>query len=239
MEHEEYVASVAGDVDGLIEAVAAGASGVPVPTCPGWSVADLTEHVGQFCGFWAHVLCEGTGRPKTPFRDGPGDDAAGWLRELGGSLVAELAATPRATEVWTWYDPDQSAAFVARRCAHELAVHRYDAQSARGTCRPIPAALAADGIDEVLTILVEARPRSGQAAGESMHLHATDTGADWFVTLHPDRVGVDHRASPADLTLRGPASDLELVLYGRPTLDRVDHEGDDDVLEGWRGEFLF
>ena len=239
MNYEEHIASVACDMDALVEATTSGAYGDPVPTCPEWTVADLTEHVGQFCGFWTHVLCEGTGRPKTPFPDRPGDDPAGWLRELGGYLVAELAATARDTAVWTWYDPDQSAGFVASRSAHELAVHRYDAQSARGTCRPIPAGLATEGIDEVLTILVEARPRSGEAAGESMHLHATDSGADWLVTLHPDRVGVDRHGAPADLILHGLASDLELLLYGRPTLARVDREGDDAVLDKWRREFLF
>ena len=51
-----------------------------VPTCEGWKVADLAVHVGGFCGFWAHVLCEGTGRPKTPFPDPPeGDELAPWV----------------------------------------------------------------------------------------------------------------------------------------------------------------
>ena len=39
--------------------------------------ADLAVHVGEFCGFWSHVLCEGTGRPKTPFPDPPDGDDVG------------------------------------------------------------------------------------------------------------------------------------------------------------------
>jgi hypothetical protein len=50
---------------------------------------------------------------------------------------------------------------------------------------------------------------------------------------------VDRHGAPADLILHGLASDLELLLYGRPTLARVDREGDDAVLDKWRREFLF
>src|SRR2546430_17466248 len=35
------------------------------------SLADLTKHLGEFACFWTHVLCEGTGRAKTPFPDPP------------------------------------------------------------------------------------------------------------------------------------------------------------------------
>jgi len=251
MEYDEYVAAVRAEIDGFVQAVAACPARAAVPTCPDWTVADLAEHVGQFCGFWTHVLCEGTGRPKTPFKVEPdGAPLAGWLEELGGFLVAELSATPSPARVWTWYEADQSAAFVARRSAHELAVHRYDAQSALGACRPIPRGLAADGIDEVLTVLVEARPRTGQSAGASMHVAATDAGSEWFVTLLPDRIDVERRGptdqrrpadehAPADLNLNGAASDLELLLYGRPTLGDVERRGDPAVLEAWRREFLF
>ncbi len=246
MNYDEHITAVKQEIDSLAEAVGAGPASDPVPTCPDWTVSDLTLHVGQFCGFWTHVLCEGTGRPKTPFPEQPGDDPAAWLRMLGRQLVDQLNTTPGNTDVWTWYDPDHSAAFVARRCAHELAVHRYDAQSARGSCHPIGVGLAIDGIDEMLVTLVHARHRTGDARGQSLRLDATDADAWWFVTLLADRIDVvgpeaaaRGSGSDADLVLRGTASDLELTLYGRRPLGGVDRSGDDAVLDAWQREFLF
>jgi hypothetical protein len=145
--------------------------------------------------------------------------------------------------MWTWFEPDQSAGFIARRVANELAVHRYDAQSARGTCTPVDAALAVDGIEEVFDALVTRRKRTGRAAGQTLHLHGTDEGldgaAEWLVTLHADRVEVDRAHAKGDLALRGPVSDLELLLYRRPPLGEVQRFGDDAVLDLWYGEFIF
>ena len=50
--------------------------------------------------------------------------------------------------------PDR-AGFWARRQAQELAIHRWDAQTAAGEPRPIDRALAVDGIQEVFDILPE------------------------------------------------------------------------------------
>ena len=219
-----------------------------VPTCEGWKVADLAVHVGGFCGFWAHVLCEATGRPKTPYPDPPeGDELVRWLAELTGHLV-ERARGPhrRRTAVWTWFEADQTAGFVARRCAHELAVHRYDAQSSTRSCGPIDADLAEDGIDEILDVLVTARDRSGRGTGGCWPCGAPTSGAGWEVSLESDRIDVrarptrprgDRRA--ADVAVSGTASDLELTLCHRPTLSPVDVHGDYTVLEEWHREFTF
>lgn len=240
MEYGEHVAAVAAELDGLVTAVRAGSIGAPVPTCPGWTVADLALHVGQFCAFWTHVLCEGSGRPKPAYLGEPAGDAFGpWLAGVGRDLVTELRETPPTTAVWTWYEADKSARFVARRSAHELAVHRFDAQSARGASRPIGAALSADGIDEMITTLVEARARSGQAGGETMLLQATDADRQWLVTLLADGIHVGPPNGAAALTLRGTAGDLELLLYGRPTPGPVERRGDEEVLDGWYREFIF
>lgn len=217
-----------------------------VPTCEGWKIADLAVHVGQFCGFWSHVLCEGTGRPKTPFPEPPGGDELGaWVAALAGHLVEELDATLPGTEVWTWFDADHTAGFVSRRCAHELAVHRYDAQSASRACTPIASDLAEDGIDEVLDVLVTSRDRSGRGTGRTMALQGTDVGACWVVAIEHDRIAVERRQldgrtpGDTDVVVSGTASDLELTLYHRPTLSPVDVHGDYTVLEEWHREFTF
>jgi hypothetical protein len=152
---------------------------------------------------------------------------------------------PASTEVWTWFDADHTAGFVTRRSAHELSVHRFDAQSARGTCSPIAGELAEDGIDEILHVLVNARDRTGEGSGRSMGLHSTDTDAVWDVMLESDRIDVERsRATLADgprpdLALHGTPSDLELLLYNRPPLGTVDYRGDQSVLDEWYREFAF
>jgi uncharacterized protein (TIGR03083 family) len=249
VEHVDRVEAVARELEALDEAVRSGDMDAPVPTCSGWTVADLASHVGEFCAFWTHVLCEGAGRPKTPYPDAPeGDALAGWLATLGENLLTELRAVPEETAVWTWFDDDQTARFVARRSVHELALHRYDAQSARGAPRPIDPAVAADGIDEILGALITLRERTGNATGQTLHLHGTDDDRDgdgeqrhdeWLVTLHPSRIEVARTHAKGDLALRGAVSDLELLLYGRPSLGEVQRFGDQSVLDQWYQEFTF
>lgn len=243
MEYREHCAAVEREVDAIVEAVASGPMDADVPTCPGWTVADLVEHVGGFSGFWTHVLCEGADRANTPYPDMPrGDAIAGWYAEVGALLVAELLATSADQSVWTWVPDRQNAAFVARRCAHELAVHRFDAQAARAATQPIEGELAADGIEEIF-VMIEAYAASGEAAGrgdsETLHLHATDREGEWLVQLTPAGLQVEREHAQGDLALRSAVSDLELLLYRRPTLGTVERVGDPGALDAWYRAFHF
>lgn len=246
MEPSAFIDAVRTESEALIFAVGEGAMDVPVPTCEPWEVSDLATHVGGFCGFWSHVLCEATGRPKTPFPDPPqGDKLAEWLADRCVDVVGEFEATPPQTNVWTWFDADHTAAFVMRRSAHEIAIHRFDAQAAHGMTMPVAPELAADGIDEILDVLVSARPRTGTGTGQTMALRSTDLGLEWLVTIGTERIDVvrsTQDASPVegcDLVVSGTTSDLELILYHRPTLGAVDVHGDYSVLDAWHHEFTF
>lgn len=249
MEYSARIDALERQIASLVAAVGAGALDAPVPTCPDFTVDGLAAHVGTFCGWWTHNLCEGSGRPKTPFADEVGPEGrVEWLGNIAGHLVTELRATPPGTVVWTWHEPDQSAAFVARRTSHELAIHRVDAQLARGVAEPVEAELAADGIEEVflLTTSPVAETRVGsQRAGRSdsrqtLHLHGTDyEPAEWLLTLESDGVGVTREHAKGDLALKGPVSDLEMLLYQRPTVGHVDRFGDESVLAAFHREFTF
>ena len=54
--------------------------------------------------------------------------------------------------MWTW-TPDHTVGFWSRRMAHEVAVHRWDAQGAAGDPSPIERELAVDGIQEVFDLM--------------------------------------------------------------------------------------
>jgi uncharacterized protein (TIGR03083 family) len=251
MDDEARIDAVEGELAALVAAVAAGPPGERVPTCPDFSLDDLAGHVGQFCGFWAHVLCEATGRPKPPYSPevAPGG-RVGWLQALTQALVRELRATPPSTEAWTWHPTDHTARFVARRCSHEFAVHRVDAQLAAGgpeAVDPVAPALAADGIDEVFVLMAHAPGRTASRAGagggrrgQTLHLHGTDLSpAEWLVTFDPAGVSVERAHAKGDLALRGGVSDLEMLLYQRPTLGPVETFGDPAVLDLFHAEFTF
>jgi hypothetical protein len=163
--------------------------------------------------------------------------------------VNQLRATPEDATVWTWAPDDQSARFVARRAANELAVHRFDAQLARGGPEPIDAALAADGIDEIF-VMIDAWPEPpGRGDGETLHLHGTDRDDEWLLVLTPDGPHVERgggeashsgpkRAAP-HLSLRAAVSDLELTLYQRPALGQIERAGDEAALAAWYRAFTF
>jgi len=246
MDHDALINAIRVESGALVFALEGAEDDDLVSTCHGWTVRDLAIHVGEFSGFWAHVLCEGTGRPKTPFPDPPSSgDLAPWVALTLQFLMEELEATPADTAVWTWFEADHTAGFVTRRCAHEVAVHRFDAQSATGIHTPIPTELAADGIDEVLDVLVTTREHSQRGSGRVLALRSTDVGMEWLVTLGLDRINVERKSQDeaphdgSDLVVSGTASDLELTLYHRPTLSPVDVHGDYTVLDEWHREFTF
>lgn len=248
MDDGARVDAVEAELAALVVAVAAGPPDAQVPTCPEFSLDALAAHVGQFCGFWSHVLCEATGRPKPAYAEevGPGGRVV-WLEALARALVRELRATPPDTTVWTWHPSDHSARFVARRCSHELAVHRVDAQLAGGhPADPVPAALAADGIDEVFVLMAHSpgrtatRATTGARRGQTLHLHGTDhEPAEWLATFAPEGVRVERTHAKGDLALRGAVSDLEMLLYQRPTQGPIERFGDSGVLDLFHAEFTF
>ena len=244
MDYGARIDAVERELAALVAAVAAGPLDARVPTCPNFAVDDLAKHVGEFCAFWTHVLCEGTSRPKTPFRDTVGPEGrASWINALAGYLVTELRATPASTAVWTWYAADQSAAFVGRRCSHELAIHRVDAQLARGAADPVDAELAADGIEEIFLLIHQFgrnRQRATPGSGQTLQLHGTDDHpVEWLITLDRDDVHVRREHAQADLVLKGAVSDLEMLLYQRPTVDAVTRLGDASVLDVFHDGFTF
>ena len=248
-----YVESVAADVSTLSAVLRATPAHVPVPTCPDWSLGELGAHVGDFAAFYTHAICNSTGATPPPWpnswRSGSaspldGQASAEYFDDRAQFLLSLLRATPSEAPVRTWNPEDQTAHFVARRSAHELAVHRVDAQIAAGRREPIEAPLAVDGIEEIFVMLsvFKRMGRAGAdppAGGWSLQIHATDEHTVWVVGLHADEVTVSRQSGVADLTLTGAASDLELLLYGRPTIGNVEQVGDTAVLDSWYRTFTF
>ncbi|MCK1818687.1 maleylpyruvate isomerase family mycothiol-dependent enzyme [Streptomyces sp. XM83C] len=232
------------DREGRSLAAAAEAAGTDakVPTCPGWQVRDLLRHTGAVHR-WATAYVAERHTSARPIGEGPaeldGAELVAWYRESHRLLVETLAAAPPDTDAWTFHPaplPSPSPlAFWTRRQAHETAVHRYDAETARGgEPSPVGAEFAADGIDELLRGF-HARPRSRVRSAEPrmLRVRATDTDAVWTVRLSAEPpVTTLGGSGPADAELAGPAGRLYLALWNRVPVPEI--TGDAALAALWR-----
>lgn len=147
----------------------------------------------------------------------------------------QLAAAAPDAEVTTWAGL-KPPSWLWRRMTHELAVHRWDAQSAAGEPHPVDAAVAADGIDELLEAFAPIADLS--EVGGTIHLHATDGGGEWFIETE-DALSWSRAHEKADVAVRGTASDLLLLLWGRVSPEHLEVLGDEAVLERWHAATRF
>ena len=237
MDAERFVTCLAADEARLREA-AADALGAVVPTCPEWTVSDLVEHVALV--YLHKVECMRTGPP------------AGWpppldpepplalLDRAYEALVGEFAARAPGSASFTWYEPDQTVGFWARRMAQETAIHRVDAELAVGVpVTPIPDDLAADGIDEVLArfLAYGSTRRPGdfgaglsEADGSTVLVAADDRA--WLVRMEPTGVVVAPAdpGAPASARVGGDPHGVLLWLWRRTDAAAITYEGDPAAL---------
>jgi uncharacterized protein (TIGR03083 family) len=207
-----------------------------VPTCPGWTMADLARHTGTIHRWVTEIVTTRAARRiGHPEADTPWESPDGYAQWISGGalpLLDALRAAGPLTAVWSW-GPGRTSGWWARRVLHETTVHRADAELALGVTDPeIDPVVAADGIDEFLFNLPSARrPYPHLAAlptGASLHLHATDTNGEWLVRFTDSGIAWERGHEKASAAIRGPVASLLLFTYGRrPASDpRLDFFGD-------------
>lgn len=206
-----------------------------VPSCPDWSVSDLVGHVGSVHA-WVLACLASAPDDRPRFSDIAGPPADGLIdwyvavhRELGDAMAA--GDLNHVVPSWAGAVPIR---WWLRRQAHEVAVHRWDGERAHGEPAPIDAPLAVDGIDEFLDVFV---PRLGAklaGTGETIHLHATDIDGEWLVERAADGSQVTRGHAKGDVAVRGTASDLLLLLWGRRDVGDLETFGDRSVFESWQ-----
>lgn len=225
----------------------------PVPTCPGWTIGALVRHLSGGQRWAAELVTTRAAEPpddafvRDVVRDAE-QSPAELDAELGEGSLALAAALREAgpdAPLWTPFGHG-TAAFVARRFAHEAAVHRADATLAAGTPYELDPEVAADAIDEWLELgslprMLESFPqrRALLGPGRTVHLHATDTpaglDAEWVVDL-TGAVPTWRRAhEKSAVAVRGPLTDLLLLVYRRRRVEETGAEvfGDRDLLDSW------
>ncbi len=235
------------------EVVAAADPATRVPSCPDWSADDLLWHLTEVQLFWAEI-CRG------PVLDDAGAEAveestpqrpAGRTALLDLSalatdrLVAALRAGAPTDPTWSWLAPDQTLGFSMRRQAHEVLVHRVDAELVAGVdVSPVDPALAADGVDELLRVMWGLPDRDWATwvpSDQVIRIATTDTGHAWTARLgrwhgtgpesgrefdEATALVVDDEEVEATATLSGTAAELDLWLWSRALHTALERGGD-------------
>jgi uncharacterized protein (TIGR03083 family) len=209
-----------------------------VPSCPGWTVDDLTRHVAEVYLHKTECIRQRTfPRPWPP--DLSGEPAVPLLDRAYSGLIGEFAAHSAEAPAATWYDPEQTVGFWIRRMAQETVIHRVDAELSAGEpIGEIPEDLAVDGIDEVLERFLGYGSRAwvdefaGSLPDRALPavLVATD-GYGWLVRATPDGVEVDVATPRLDAPASVSGDPVPLLLWlWRRTLGGVEVAGDQELI---------
>jgi uncharacterized protein (TIGR03083 family) len=244
---DRYDAALEAETARFAEAVHDADPARPVPTCPEWTLAQLTEHVGQAQRWVTVVLERRAPVPNAQVRvrvpQDP-DERSAWLVAGARRLGQTIREVGPATQVWTWSE-DHTAGFWLRRTTHDTLVHRADAELAVGREVVIDPDLAADGVADLLDMFavlprVDDFPELAElaGAGQTLQFQATDAGlgpaAGWLVRRDPSGLAWERARGPADVTVRGRAADLLLVLTRRAApAGRVQVDGDEGLFAHW------
>jgi uncharacterized protein (TIGR03083 family) len=238
--YRELVSAVRTEGEALVAAARMG-SDVTVPTCGDWTIADLARHVCQvYANITLYISTRATSRPEQMPVIPEGDPVELLAAQLD-DLVVALEETEPGTPIWTWvFDAPEGAIFWARRMAHESAVHRFDAQNAHGIRQPIDTELAADGIDELIDIIVPRVYGRDKVAGPvgTVALRSPD-GSEWFLELEPTGVRRVDLIEAPQVTAVGTDSALLLAAVGRVPWSSLDISGDAALLDAWSAALNF
>jgi len=245
---DRHVAQIESGAAALAELLASSGPDLPIPTCPEWTLRQLVTHVGR-AHRWAAQIAGTRSAAPIPFRavpDGalPADPAerGPWLR-AGAALLAAAVRDADDEIVWSFVGA-VPARFWGRRMAAETLVHLADAQLAAGREPAMDPGLAADAIDEWVSVISGPVPGSADEraaampAGAVLHLHATDAGlagGEWLIRNTADGIVVEPGHAKGDAALTGPAQSLLLVLMRRypPADPSVTLYGDPAILARW------
>ncbi|MEV6926792.1 maleylpyruvate isomerase N-terminal domain-containing protein [Dactylosporangium sp. NPDC051485] len=182
MERSRLLQCLAADYMRLRDVAGTGLTAT-VPSCPGWTVADVVRHVGQVYLHKAEVMHAGTWPDPWPPAEIETEEPLALLDRGYGALTHEFSRRGDTDPCQTWHGPDQTVKFWIRRMAQESVIHRLDAELAHhAEPAPIPADLALDGIDEILQLFVAYAAKTwpddfiaalSGTAGHSIRIEAT------------------------------------------------------------------
>ncbi len=229
----------------------------PVPTCPGWTAADLSSHLATAFGAWY------TYNISTPADQWTPDDLMARFGRFGvnghDASVAEFEAgvtefvgrcSGPDLDMDTWsFGGVEPARWWIRRAGTELTVHLTDAASIRGRRVSTSAEGHAEAIDELITEIfprlnaletfasaIQNRTLNPTTPPEQpVTLVASDIDRSWTLERGADGVAQVTRGASADSAAVGSGSSSEVLawLHGRPVANPLTIDGNVALLDEW------
>lgn len=239
---DDHLAAIREHANALGAAALAAGLDADTVTCPGWMIRDLVAHIGGVHRWAAGNVAKGevTDDETTAMFAAPADpELLLWYADGYAALVSTLSEANANTNYYTFLPNIASPLeFWARRQAHETAIHRVDAESPLGLIPHLETRFAADGLDELINgFAARSGGRLRADPPVTLMIAPSDAPACWRVRVGPEGREVITSSAvtgDADLTVRGPAADLYLLLWNRGGTDRVDLDGDGSLLDLWR-----
>ena len=243
MEWAIYLEHVRSDAARISELAMLGLD-ADVPCCPGWTVHDLVKHVGTVYTHKSMIIEEGWGERQDREMPPPDDDVVVWFDERAEHLLDVLAAHDPNEPVWTWVETDQTVGFWYRRMAHESLIHRIDVEQALGLASEIDDELAADGIDEILSVMMSGAPAWASLELGERVARLEIPGRSWTLrlgsfsgvsptsgTVYTDEPTLELVGPHAEFrtVVAGPAAALDQWLWGRASFRDVAVQGDRSI----------
>lgn len=238
MRHADFIDTTEDAADGFALLLGSADLATPVPSCPGWSLADLAEHLGGVHR-WARAQLLGGGaqvdEQPTEAPLGDSDALVAWFREGATALVETLRELPEDAPCWALYPPARASTW-AKRQALETTLHLWDATEALGIAVPIPSRLAAAGVAEVAEDMYPRQVALGRMptldAIIDLKLQDLADSRDGKLGLRmrlgpvapaqSEAVAARSETVPADATLELTAQDALLLFWKRRDLTTVD-----------------
>ena len=211
--------------------VARGHLPMEAPACPGWTVADVVNHVAQV--YEHKIACTQGQREPDPWPPAwpPERDPLEWFADAHLRLLTLFRELGPEAPSFTWWPPDQTVGFWGRRMAQETVIHRIDVELSCGGAGAVDRHLAVDGVDEVLNIFL-AGDWSDEPVAElaAQRIVIRTGGCAWEVELLSDEVKVGDPDGSADAELEGSPEALLLWLWGRGAANELTCRGEASIL---------
>lgn len=254
MDVSDYIGFVASEGDLFASAAESGELSVRIAPCPDWDMGDLVRHLGMI-HLWAAANVAFPESDWLDVKELPDlvrywpdltgqsgrypDDAelVDWYRDTLANLIEVLKSAPADVAAFTFLPAPTPLTMWARRQASEIAIHRFDAEQARGITSHFASHFSTDMLDELLCGFAP-RPRPLDVdRPQVIHVHAQDTDEHWYVSMGPEDSETCREGDAADLTLTGTAADLYVLLWNRTPDSSIAMSGNTDLMDVWNGNF--
>ena len=256
MDLDGAIAWITSDADEMSSLLGDAEPDQPVPTCPGWSAADLSRHIaGGFSAWYLYNI-------STPAEDWTPEGLMARMATVTDDHRANVqtfrAAATEFTNLCAQLDLDEPtwsfgsiepARWWVRRAAVELTVHLTDAAGMHGRRASTTRERHAEAVDETT---MEMFPRMAAVTatmnvvtgGDSAvpdppdrpaALVTDDTDRAWTFTRAADGTTRTIRGLGGDVLAVGRASSADVLawLWGRPMTTPLTIDGDADLLDEW------